>query len=251
MGILIDKSNFKGNIMVMKVLRNKRQISNARRFMKKMNVSSIDTVIQSGLRRIGLIKDISVGDRLKSWDVLETLLFIKDHASKDKAILDIGCYASEVPIALYKMGYVNITGIDLNSELTKMPYSNQIRYMQSDFMNTGFRDESFDIVTSISVIEHGYQPKRLLKEMSRILKTDGYFIASFDYWPEKIDTSDIKFFGMDWLIFSKDDVEEFIEIASDYKLLPGGKLRYEIEKAPIKCAGKEYSFAWIMLKKSD
>ncbi len=237
--------------MVMKVLRDKNQISNARRIMKKMNVSSIDAALYSRLRRIGLIKGVSVGDRLKSWDVLETLNFVKERASKDKAILDIGCYASELPIALYKMGYTNITGIDLNSELTKMPYSNHIRYIQADFMHTGFRDESFDIVTSISVIEHGYQPKRLLKEMSRILKTNGYFIASFDYWPKKIDTSNIKYFGMDWLIFSKDDVEEFIEIASGYKLFPEGKLQYEIEKAPINCAGKEYSFAWIVLKKSD
>jgi len=237
--------------MVMKILRNKNQISNARRSMKKMNVSSIDTVIQSGLRRIGLIKGATVGDRIKSWDVLETIKFIKEHATTEKAVLDIGCYASEVPIALHKLGYTNITGIDLNADLTKMPYSNHIRYIRSDFMCTGFKDEMFDIITSISVIEHGYQPDRLLKEISRILKVNGYFIASFDYWPEKIDTSDIKFFGLDWLIFSKDDVEELIKIASGYKLLPVGKLQFEIEKSPINCAGKEYSFAWIVLKKID
>jgi SAM-dependent methyltransferase len=56
-------------------------------------------------------------------------------------------------------------------------------------MHTPFEDRSFSCITSISVIEHGFDGSRLVREVSRLLVRGGYFIASFDCWPEKIDSS--------------------------------------------------------------
>ena len=86
--------------------------------------------------------------------------------------------------------------------------------------------------------------------MSRLLKPNGYFIASFDYWPEKIDTDGIKYFGMDWKIFSKDEISNFIVEAADYRLFPIGEMMYNAKNKPISCGGKQYTFAWLALKKS-
>jgi len=89
-----------------------------------------------------------------------------------------------------------------------------------------------------------------LKEMSRLLKPSGYFIGSFDYWTEKIDTTAIKYFGMDWKIFSKDEISGFITEAAAYGLFPVGKMAYGGKDKPIDCGGKQYTFAWLVLTKA-
>jgi len=235
----------------LKVLQHKSQIANARKQMKDAGSSCIEPSYLSLMRRIGYSNGISVGDSIKSWDVLETLRFIEDNAAKGDAILDIGCYASEVPIALHKMGYTNISGVDLNPALQEMPYSDVIRYVETNFTNTGFDDASFDVITSISVIEHGFDGMALFKEMSRLLKPGGHFVASFDYWPKKIDTTGIRFFEMDWKIFSKQDVLNLVQQAAGYKLTPVGELQYDGQERPIEYAGKKYTFGWLVLRKNN
>jgi SAM-dependent methyltransferase len=235
----------------MKVLQNKFQIKNARQKLLGMGLSCLESPYRSLMRRIGISEGMAIGDCIKSWDVLETLMFLNDHISKDSAVLDIGCYASEVPVALHKMGYTNIAGADLNPDLQKMPHSDVINYVETDFMHTKFEDASFDAITSISVIEHGFDGEALLNEVSRLLKLGGYFIASFDYWPEKINTTGITFFGMDWKIFSKQEVASFIKQAADLGLTPVGELSYDGRDTPIECGGKKYTFGWLVLKKTS
>lgn len=237
--------------MVMEVLQNKSQIKKSRKALVKNGASSIESSFSSLLRRYGLVRGVVLGDYVKSWDVLETLNFIEQHVQNNQPILDIGCYASEIIVSLHKSGYTNLTGADLNPDLKQMPYQNAIRYETTNFMQTPFADASFKAITSISVIEHGFDGQALLKEMSRLLQPGGYFIASFDYWPEKIDTTGTKFFGMDWKIFSKQEVVDFIEQASGYGLAPVGELHYEGQEKPIECGGKKYTFGWLVLKKTS
>jgi SAM-dependent methyltransferase len=233
----------------MKVLQNKSQIWGARQALIKKGVSSMESSFRFQLRRFGLVSGIVLGDQLKSWDVLETLNFIDQHLQKHEPVLDIGCYASEIIVALHKSGYTNLTGADLNPDLKQMPFQNDIRYENTNFMQTPFEDASFKAITSISVVEHGFDGPALLSEMSRLLQPGGYFIASFDYWPDKIDTTGVKFFGMDWLIFSMHDVADFIEQAAGYGLVPVGELDYGGDETPIECGGKKYTFGWLVLKK--
>jgi len=235
--------------MSMKVLQNKSQIKDARKAMVGKRISSIELPIYSVLRKLGLIRGLKLGDYLKSWDVLESLSFLDQHVSRTEAILDIGCYASEIIVALHKYGYNCLTGIDLNPSLEEMPYRESIRYENQNFMHTEFDDASFAAITSISVIEHGFDGQKLLSEISRLLLPGGYFIASFDYWPDKIDTNGLTFFGMDWLIFSKADVSEFISLAASYGLAPFSELNFEAHEPPINCAEKSYTFGWLVLKK--
>lgn len=236
--------------MTMEVLQDKSQISKARQELIGKGASLIESPLRSLMREFRLVRGIVLGDMVKSWDVLSTVNFLESHLKKNDPILDIGSYASEVIVALHKLGFLNLTGADLNPDLQKMPYQDSIRYEITNFMHTKFEDASFKAITAISVIEHGFDGQALLKEMSRLLKPGGYFIASFDYWPEKIDTTGIKFFGMDWKIFSKQDVADFIEQAAGYGLAPVGELHYEGKDTPIECGGKKYTFGWLVLKKS-
>jgi SAM-dependent methyltransferase len=118
-------------------------------------------------------------------------------------------------------------------------------------MRTPFNDESFDVISAISVIEHGFQPQRLLAEVSRLLKPGGLFIASVDYWQDKIDTSEIKAFGMEWIIFSRDEILAFFEKAQQHGLHPCGNLDFTSVDRPVEWMGKKYTFAWLALRKAQ
>lgn len=118
-------------------------------------------------------------------------------------------------------------------------------------MHTPFKDETFGAITAISVIEHGFNSTALLTEISRLLRPGGYFIASFDFWPEKVDTTGVPFFGQEWKIFSQQEVLAFIDDARNYHLTPCGNIDLAVQDRPIECEGKKYTFAWLALRKGS
>lgn len=236
--------------MTMDVLQNRAQIEQARAELQRRGLSALDSRLRRMLRRAGFNAGQSVGEQAKSWDVLKTVEFIEEHVPKSGAILDIGAFASEILSVLRRLGYRNLAGVDLNPELRDGPHADVIRYEVANFMETPFASGSFDAITAISVIEHGFQSERLLREMARLLRPGGFFIASVDYWPEKIDTRGQTFFGLDWLIFSEPEVRAFVEQGRQHGFAPAGQMRYEATQKPIECAGHQYTFGWFALEKS-
>lgn len=218
--------------------------------MRRSGISCLTPWIRKYLNTIGFFSGVTLGDIVKSWDVLKTSSFIRDHLSLETPVLDIGTYASEILPVLHRMKYSNLVGVDLNPRIKWMPFSDHIRYEVADFMATPFPDASFGAITAISVIEHGFKSERLLREISRLLAPGGYFIASFDYWPEKVDTTGIDIFDRGWKIFSKEEVLAFIEEAQACGLSPCGEIDLEAGEKAVRWGGKEYTFAWLALRKS-
>jgi len=236
--------------MTVHVLKKEAENNKARIELRSRGLDCTDPWLVRNLRRAKILNGINIGDPCKSWDVLKSLQFIENNVPSDGPILDIGAYASEMLCALQRMKYTHLTGVDVNPNITNMPHTDKIRYLVSDFMHTPFVDASFSAITAISVIEHGFNSRALLAELSRLLRPGGYFIASVDYWPEKIDTSRIKAFGMDWQIFSQADLIALFEEARSFGLTPAGDSEFEAANAVIKWQGKQYTFAWLVLKKT-
>lgn len=218
--------------------------------MRGLGIDCADGSVRSWLKRLHLLPGPRLGDVLKSWDVLLAAEFLSEAVCIDEPVLDIGAYASEILPALIQKGYSNLTGVDLNPDIALMPGADRIRYLLGDFYGGMFADESFSAITAISVIEHGYDPERLLPEVSRLLRPGGYFIASVDYWPEKIDTSGIRVFGLEWIIFSRSDVQNLFDTASRYGLSPVGNLDFDAVDPLVVWQGKRYTFAWMILSKA-
>ena len=237
--------------MGVKILQVRSAIDQARAELNRRGLSHIPVRSwwQPVLRKLGIGRAVQVGDHLKSWDVLKTASFIEQRISKDSAILDLGAYASEILCILHRLGYSRLSGVDLNPDVKMMPYARAIRYEVSDFMHTPFDNESFAVITAISVIEHGFNGQALLAEVSRLLRPGGYFIASFDYWPQKLDTTSVRFFGMDWKIFSEQEVLAFIDDAREYNLTPWGEVNLKADEKTINYAEMSYTFAWLTLSK--
>lgn len=227
------------------------EINRARAELRRRNLSCLSPFWQKYLGQLGCPVGPLIGDHVKSWDVLKTADFLEHQFSHASRILDIGAYASEVLYILRKLGFSDLTGVDLNPDLKKMPHRDSIQYVISNFTQTPFADASFDVITAISVIEHGFQSKALLGEISRLLKPGGQFIASFDYWPNKISTDGITMFNLPWTIFSREEVENFVKEAQDYGLIGPKEMANSLgDERPIECANRRYTFAWISMRKS-
>lgn len=192
---------------------------------------------------------VSVGELNKSWDVLQTVRLLQERLNLDAPILDMGAFASEILCSLHMLGFKRLTGIDLNRAVRFMPFADSINWVDGDMMDTKFADGSMQAITSISAIEHGVALRPLFREVSRLLASGGVFIASTDYWPEKIDTAGIRMFNLEWTIFSREEIENVIAVASEYGLRPIGDLRFDAQEPTIDCADRNFTFAWLALTK--
>lgn len=161
-----------------------------------------------------------IGDGYKSWDLELAIQVLEQHCGTDAVILDIGAYRSEICASLSMLGYQNLYAVDINPAVLQQPFNDQVCYAVGDFYHNAAVDGSFDAVTAISVIEHGYRGNELFAEVARLLRPGGLFVASYDYWPEKISTQGVVSFDMDWTIFSESEVEQMIELAASYGLVP-------------------------------
>jgi SAM-dependent methyltransferase len=236
--------------MSVEILQSQAEIDQARNQLRERKISFASPWWRRLASKLRLSSALTVGDELKSWDILKTVDFVQKNLSKTDPILDIGAFASELLHILHHLRYLNLTGIDLNPRVREMAYAGAIHYEVSDFMHTPFENESFQAISAISVIEHGFNSKLLLAEVSRLLLPGGYFIASFDYWPDKINTRGVTFFGMDWRIFSQHEVREFLDEAAEYGLSSQGNVNLAGQDRPINCAQKDYTFAWLVLQKT-
>ncbi|NCF75453.1 MAG: methyltransferase domain-containing protein [Xanthomonadaceae bacterium] len=109
--------------------------------------------------------------------------------TKDK-ILDAGCGVGAASLWLAKQyGNIEIVGINIskmqidkaNSFAKKLRINNRVRFLKRNYLNTGFADESFDIVFAIESVCHTENKNDFIKEAYRILKPDGKLILS-DYF---------------------------------------------------------------------
>jgi len=94
---------------------------------------------------------------------------------KDGKILDIGCGNGNLSNRLLNMGFV-IFGCDIFKNIDKKG----INYNKVD-LNIGilpYKNNYFDYVTCIEVIEHLENPRTIIKEISRVLKPKGMLILS-------------------------------------------------------------------------
>jgi SAM-dependent methyltransferase len=237
--------------MSLEVLSNSVDNIQARAEIRRRGLDFVTPWFAKVLHKTRIVEGVNVGLLKKSWDVLRTIQFMEQHVSKTTPIIDLGAYGSEVLCSLHKMGFSDLTGIDLNPALTRMPHKQNIKYVTGDFTQTAFPTETFGAITAISVLEHGFCGPKVFREASRILKTGGYLTGSTDYWPEKIDTRGVTVYGLDWTIFSKDELLNLIEEAGKHGLVPVGQLNFEASEPTVSWFKRDYTFAWFAFQKID
>jgi SAM-dependent methyltransferase len=183
---------------------------------------------------------------LKTWDLQRTIAAFTARLEPTDPVLDIGCYACDVLPAMKRLGFGNLSGIDLNPAVTEMPYADVIEYTVGDLLSTPWPDGHFAGISAISVIEHGVPDDGLCREVSRLLRPGGIFVFTTDYWPEKIETSE-RMFDLDWRIFDAAEIADLVAVARTYDLHPvtdpAPTIRAVREPA-IHFSGKDYTFLY-------
>jgi 2-polyprenyl-3-methyl-5-hydroxy-6-metoxy-1,4-benzoquinol methylase len=99
-------------------------------------------------------------------------------------LLDLGCGEGNL-FSLLPQSIIQATGLDLlksrldkaQSKFTKEIVSRKFSFTTADFdEKLPYQNNTFDIVTSISVLEYLLDPEHFLREVHRIVKPQGTFI---------------------------------------------------------------------------
>ncbi len=104
---------------------------------------------------------------------------ITRHFWKKARVLDIGCGAGWLSNSLALHGY-EVTGIDaaaFNLNIArKYDQTRTVQYQVSEPNILPFPDGSFEVVCAMDILEHVQDPKQIVREASRVLRTGGLFL---------------------------------------------------------------------------
>lgn len=95
---------------------------------------------------------------------------------KQGRILDVGCGSGSF-IASFRPRYWETFAVDPYSTLNRSQ-KNKVKFFNQSLLECGFPDKYFDIISAWHVLEHLTSPLKVLKEIRRVLKDDGFFIFS-------------------------------------------------------------------------
>ncbi|MHA1268770.1 MAG: class I SAM-dependent methyltransferase [Candidatus Helarchaeota archaeon] len=105
---------------------------------------------------------------------------ILELVEKNKKILDVGCGVGRLGKYLSKNSD-ELIGIDINKndlEKAKKYYNKTLLIDVEKSTDIGVKEKYFDIIIFADILEHLKMPDKLLIEMKKYLKDDGYIIAS-------------------------------------------------------------------------
>ena len=141
--------------------------------------------------------------KLKKLESLYRKIALHDHvafitnAAENRAgleLLDVGCGSGTLLSLLKRRGF-RVRGVDFSTEAAAIAKSeNHVDVTVGSLEEVQFSDASFDIVTLFHVMEHVTNPRRVLKEVSRILRPAGAVILQVP----NIESWQFKMFGAKW-----------------------------------------------------
>ena len=100
-----------------------------------------------------------------------------------KTVLECGCGAGRFTEVLLEQG-ARVTSIDLSSAVdankANFPIDEQHRIAQADIMALPFKEQSFDVVVCLGVVQHTPDPEKTIAQLYCYVKPGGTFI--FDHY---------------------------------------------------------------------
>ena len=100
-----------------------------------------------------------------------------------KRILEVGCGSGDFSIFLSRQG-AQVTAIDFSivaieaARKKNTAYKTNVNCIVADSQAIPFKNNSFDLIYSFECLEHVLEPRSMLHECSRVLKTNGKIILT-------------------------------------------------------------------------
>ena len=133
---------------------------------------------------------------------------------------------------LAQYGYRHLIGI--NIAFQHPTDVGPIRYEYGDLTHTRFTAGRFDVITCLSVIEHGVDPRAYFREMGRLLRPGGLLITSTDYFEPQVDAHGKHAFGVPIRIFSEREIRQAFGLAAPYGLQPTGPIDLRCQERAVR-----------------
>ena len=130
-------------------------------------------------------------------------IFHKYIVDKNQKIIDVGCGTGLVGLELQKLGYTNFDGIDISKDMIDIAIDRGYKALFLGNLNDSLpiESDSYDAALCVGVFTHGHVGPGRLKELSRIVKSDGlvcftinedvYESYSFDKAMQKLEVENV------------------------------------------------------------
>ncbi len=134
---------------------------------------------------------VNASARTRNIEVIERL-FSQIDLSDIKRVLEVGCGIGVLSSYLAEKYKWEITGIDLDSEQIERAQNEHrenkyLKFIEADATKLPFKDSEFDLILSIDVLHHIPNRNKVFDEISRVIKSNGFYVL--------VDTAFPKFFG--------------------------------------------------------
>ena len=123
--------------------------------------------------------DYSNTDVVPGWDhsiILPPIVKALRSIPPDGAVLDIGCGSGAMLAEIRKRGSWKLCGLDSSESAVSMARSQgfDVRLADATVDSAAlFRPHSFDLIVSVEVIEHVYDPRGFLRQAQTLLRPNG------------------------------------------------------------------------------
>jgi len=116
-------------------------------------------------------------DKLRAERMLK--FFLNDCPPRNCKILDVGCGGGELLMLLENEGF-DCYGLDISNEALRVcSQKSNAQLLRGDACKLPFKDSSFDVIFCMEVIEHLFNPHEAVREIKRVLKSEGSVYFSF------------------------------------------------------------------------
>jgi SAM-dependent methyltransferase len=110
------------------------------------------------------------------------------------SVLDLGCSSGAFLEAIRGEGW-HLNGIEMSSDCAKIAEATTgAQVFVGDILEAPFARESFDVITCFDVLEHVYEPRRVMTKVAEWLKPDGIFYVLVP----NIDSAEARMFRSYW-----------------------------------------------------
>lgn len=158
---------------------------NVRLILKLAAIAATSRSTRNFYDRVSPFYELLFRDHLSHIQTIVATVSQELLAERGIKILDIACGTGALSRRLEEQGFC-VVGLDFSFQslcrLNKT--ANTIRIVQADAAALPFGSGAFDVVTCMGAWRHFTDPKRVLREICRVLRPDGSFFVG--YFPPKL-----------------------------------------------------------------